>query len=138
VAVIALVLARFIQSTWHTLRTDAEFRALFYVVTFLLGAGMFFYWRIEHWSLIDSFYFSVITLATVGYGDLAPTHTISKLFTIVYIFIGLGTLLLFINKMTELATTQSPDKKGIVPRLHRAAHLHHVEAGEEESPVDKP
>lgn len=35
-------------------------------------------------------YFSVITLATVGYGDLHPTIPISKIFTIVYIFLGVG------------------------------------------------
>ena len=134
--VMFLVFFRFFQATWHTLRTDPEFRALFYLVTFVLGVGTIFYWRTEHWTLFDSFYFSVITLATVGYGDFTPTHTLSKLFTIVYIFVGLGTLLLFINKMTELATTRSPDHKGIIERLRHRSHPH--DDVKEESTTDHP
>lgn len=59
-------------------------------------------------SLFDSFCFGVIMLTTVGYGDPTPTRTLSKAFTIVYIFVGLGTLLLFINKMAALTTDHSP------------------------------
>lgn len=123
--VLLLVVISFVRVTWHTLRTDPGFRALFYFVAIILVAGTIFYWRTEQWSLFDSFYFSVITLATVGYGDLTPTRTISKAFTIVYIFVGLGTLLLFINKMAELATTRSPDDPGLAPRLRHRVHAHH-------------
>ena len=35
-----------------------------------IGVGSVFYHFIENWSWIDSIYFSVITLTTVGYGDL--------------------------------------------------------------------
>jgi voltage-gated potassium channel Kch len=41
-------------------------------------------------SAVDSLYFSVVTLATVGYGDLAPKTTEGKLFTIVYLLVGIG------------------------------------------------
>lgn len=56
----------------------------------LLILGTVFYSFQEGWSYIDAFYFSVVTLTTVGYGDLHPTTTASKLFTVVYIFIGVG------------------------------------------------
>lgn len=44
----------------------------------------FYYRAAEGWSLIDSLYFSVATAATVGYGDMVPDNTHSKVFTIFY------------------------------------------------------
>ena len=43
----------------------------------------------EGWNLLDSLYFSVVTLTTIGYGDLSPSTAASKIFTIFYIFVGL-------------------------------------------------
>jgi hypothetical protein len=76
---------------------DPQFRALGFLVVVLLGSGTVFYWRFEGWTVIDSLYFSVITLTTVGYGDLAPTTTLTKVFTMVYVLIGLGILVAFLS-----------------------------------------
>ncbi len=76
---------------------DPEFRALSGLVAILLTAGTIFYWREEGWSILDSLYFSVITLTTIGYGDMAPTSSASKVFTIVYVLIGLGVLVSFLS-----------------------------------------
>ena len=76
---------------------DPQFRALSALVVILLASGTVFYWRFEGWSVVDSLYFSVITLTTVGYGDLAPTTTSTKLFTVVYILLGLGILVSFLS-----------------------------------------
>ena len=59
-------------------------------------SGTLFYWRVEGWSVLDSIYFSVITLTTVGYGDLAPTTAAGKVFTILYGFAGIGIILSFV------------------------------------------
>ncbi|CAM6087667.1 unnamed protein product [Calypogeia fissa] len=41
-------------------------------------------------TFIDSLYFCVVTLSTVGYGDLVPSSTAGKLFTSLYVFVGFG------------------------------------------------
>jgi len=51
---------------------------------------MIFYSHSEKWGYLDALYFSVITLATVGYGDLHPTNPVSKIFTIFYVLMGVG------------------------------------------------
>lgn len=78
------------RTLWRGVREDPEFRALVVAMGFILGGGTLFYWRAEGWSLVDSLYFCVITMATIGYGDLAPTTPLSKLFTVVFVILGIG------------------------------------------------
>tara|TARA_Y100000310_G_scaffold113212_1_gene111733 strand:+ start:2563 stop:2883 length:321 start_codon:yes stop_codon:yes gene_type:complete len=58
-----------------------------------LGIGTVFYYNVENWSWITSFYFSVTTLSTVGYGEFYPTTELSRLFTSIYILLGVGIML---------------------------------------------
>ena len=68
------------------------------LATFLtLMTGTVFYHLVEKFSWIDAYYFSVVTLATVGYGDLVPRTDVGKLFTTLYIFIGVGIITTFIT-----------------------------------------
>ena len=69
---------------------DPWVRRLLAVTLALIMTGSLFFWLIEGWSLIDAIYFSVITLATVGYGDLVPTTVPGKIFTMVYVLCGVG------------------------------------------------
>lgn len=76
---------------------DENYRDLLFTTVIVLGAGTLVYHYLEEWSWIDSLYFSVITLTTIGYGDFAPATDEGKLFTIFYIVVGLGIILSFIN-----------------------------------------
>ena len=58
------------------------------IVVILAGvAGMMTF---EHRSLLDSFYFVVVTIATVGFGDIYPVTPAGKLLTIAIILVGVG------------------------------------------------
>jgi len=59
------------------------------VAVFFIALGTVFYHYIEHLTWLDSLYFTVVTLATVGYGDIVPKTDLGKLFTIFYIIIGI-------------------------------------------------
>lgn len=87
--IIRYILA-FIHKNITGVEPPAGFLASLGILFFLLLTGTIFYAHIEKWSYLDALYFSVITLATVGYGDLHPTSPASKIFTIFYIFIGVG------------------------------------------------
>merc|ERR1719320_870159 len=44
----------------------------------------------EDWGFWESLYFCVITISTVGYGDLTPTTVLRKIITILYLYIGIA------------------------------------------------
>ena len=69
-----------------------ETRALLMLATLVLVVGVVFYMNVEHWTLINAIYFCVVTLGTVGYGDITPTTDAGKLFTIAYIIVGLSVI----------------------------------------------
>lgn len=76
---------------------DEEYRSLLIISIAILAIGTVAYHFIEGWTWIDSLYFSVITLTTIGYGDFSPQTDVGKLFTIFYILLGLGMILSFIQ-----------------------------------------
>ena len=78
-----------------------KYRSLIIWVLFTLVIGTVFYHNVEGWSWLDSLYFSVVTLATVGYGDLAPATEYGRAFTIVYIMLGLGLLTSFAAMLAQ-------------------------------------
>lgn len=46
---------------------------------------------------VDALYFSVVTLCTIGYGDIVPDTTFTKLFTCVFILVGFGFIDILLN-----------------------------------------
>ena len=85
---------------------DDAFRATLFLFVGLLVAGTLVYSFLEGWSPLDSLYFSVVTLATVGYGDLHPTTDLGKAFTIVYILTGVGVLVVFASRVVNTMVDQ--------------------------------
>ena len=75
------------------------------ITVVILGTVVFH--LLEKWSWIDSLYFTVITLATVGYGDLTPTTPVGKLFAVIFVISGVGIFLAFLNKVMERRVKRS-------------------------------
>jgi hypothetical protein len=88
---------------------DESFRALTFSVALLILAGSVFYSIHQGWRLLDSFYFSVMTLTTIGYGDFAPSGDLARLFTIAYALSGIGLLVAFVG---EIARRSIADRAG--------------------------
>ena len=67
-----------------------------------LLAGTLGYHFIEGWPLFDSLYMTVITLATVGYGETHPLGIAGRAFTIFLIIGGIGTVTYAFSAVTAL------------------------------------
>ena len=89
---------------------DKEFNALVVIFLAILISGTAFFTLVEKWSIIDSMYFCVMTIATIGYGDFAPTTTLSKLFTIGMALSGIGIFVLIVTKLAQALTRKEIEK----------------------------
>lgn len=86
----------------HGIKNDVEFRILFFFLVTLLAGATLFYCREEGWSVIDSLYFSVMTMSTIGYGDFVPTTTLSKTFTIIFALLSIGVFVALMSKIVGI------------------------------------
>jgi len=106
------MLRRFVRAIVDAWRSDVAFRILLALVLSLLVSGTTFFTLVENWSVLDSFYFSVTMLTTVGFGDPAPTTVLGKIFTILYIFVGLGVIGGFINVLAKHTFAKTEETRG--------------------------
>ncbi|WP_417523999.1 potassium channel family protein [Marinovum sp.] len=64
--------------------------ALVVTIVLLVAGGTVFFRLVEGWSWLDSYFFTVITLSTVGYGSIVPATALGKIGTTVFILLGIG------------------------------------------------
>lgn len=62
------------------------------VLLSLLALGTVGYHFIEGWSLLDSLYMTVITIATVGFGEVHRLSSEGRVFTMILVIAGVGAL----------------------------------------------
>ena len=90
----------FLRTLWELFK-EPQYRSLLVWIIGLLLVGMIFYRQVEGWSWLDALYFSVITLSTVGYGDLSPDTSAAKIFTMVYIVSGISIFVSFASMLVK-------------------------------------
>ena len=102
---------RLLVATRHGIKDDPEFRALLILLLTLLAGATYFYWQVEGWSVIDSLYFSIMTMSTIGYGDFVPTTTFSKVFTIIFAILSIGIFVAVVSKLVSIMLKQKQSSK---------------------------
>lgn len=67
---------------------SARLRLPLVLVAVAVAYGTLGYQAVEGWGWLDAFYMTVITLTTVGYGEVHPLDAADKLFTISLLALG--------------------------------------------------
>ncbi|MBV6634737.1 MAG: two pore domain potassium channel family protein [Mameliella sp.] len=83
--------------------TRLRFLTLALTLAGIIAAGTVFFRLVEGWSWLDSYFFSVVTLSTVGYGELVPQTPAGKIGTTVFILLGLGVFAVAIQQFGVFA-----------------------------------
>ncbi len=95
-----LTLLRFLRAlrrAWG----DELFRTSFFLTLMILLSGTMFYALVEGLRWVDALYLSVVTLTTLGYGDFTPATDLGKIFTVIYLFSGMGVLVTCITRLAR-------------------------------------
>lgn len=102
----SLTFIRFFRALSRGFR-EPKFRRLVFIVVALLSSGTIVYHFVEGWDIIDALYFSMTTLTTVGTPMLYPNTIVGKIFTMVYLMVGIGVMLSLLTKLAEEAKKEA-------------------------------
>ena len=111
-------LGRALAAVWR----DPETKALPVVAGVLVLTGTLFYWRFEDWTIVESLYFCIVTLTTVGFGDFSPSTTGTQIFTIFYILTGFGVLVALLTSVAEQYLRLKAEGGRTRPRMRGRRH----------------
>ncbi len=113
---------------------DPAVQTLAIVLAIVLTIGTIFYWRVEEWSLLDSLYFSVVALTTVGLGDFAPETNAGKVFTIIYLISGVGLMMAFATAIVQRSRLWTRVEARVTKRRDDSDESDEPEAGPPSAP----
>ena len=101
------------------------FLVVLLVVVVLARLGLMI---IEDLSLPDALYFTIVTVATVGYGDIHPATLGGKILAVVLIITGVGTFLGVLANATEIMLNRR-ERKARIEKLNMVMNLFFSEIG---------
>ncbi|HKK86041.1 MAG TPA: potassium channel family protein [Roseovarius sp.] len=104
------------------------------MLVLIIAGGTVFFHHVEGWSWLDSYFFTVVTLSTVGYGELVPATAMGKIGTTVFILVGLGIFAVAIQQFGAFAVRKREEHtEWLIARL---GHRHPDLEGEPEAAND--
>ena len=107
-----------------------QFRLRIFIMLFLANMllGTFGFMLTEGISLGNAIYFSIVTITTVGYGDIHPATTAGKILAIALIITGVGTFLGVVANVTEIFL-EKREKKVRMQKLNMVIGVFFSEIG---------
>ncbi|KAF5176612.1 Two-pore potassium channel like [Thalictrum thalictroides] len=82
-------------------------QAFFLLIIYLSLGVLIFCLNRHHFTstethpVVDALYFCIVTMCTIGYGDITPTSTSAKLFSIMFVLVGFGFIDILLSGMVS-------------------------------------
>ncbi len=71
------------------------------MLALVVGMGTLGYMAIEEWGLLDALYMTVITISTVGFGEVHPVSDQGRMLTMIILISGLGVMGYLVGTLTQ-------------------------------------
>lgn len=86
-------------------------------VLYAMSIGSLIFGLSEGWRFIDSFWFSFVTLTTIGFGDFTPTLPLTRVFFVFWVIYGLGAMSVFLGEITDAFKRQREEETKAIARV---------------------
>jgi len=96
---------------------------LVFIPILIITLGVAGYIIIEGWSITEALFMTVITLTTVGFGEVRPLTVAGRWFTITLIILGVGTVFYSLGVSSEYLLTANVSTRLRTRRMRKAIEL---------------
>lgn len=93
-------------------RTNRRLHGALVVVGIVILFGVLGYRILEKWTWLESFYMTIITISTVGFTEVRTLSPLARIFTIVLILGGVGSIALLGSNFVEWVIEQQAGRAG--------------------------
>ena len=102
----------------------------------IVASGTVFFHYVEGWTWLEAYFFTVITISTVGYGKLVPVTALGMIGTTVFIFVGLGVFVVAIQQFALYHMKKREEHtEWLIARLGNEQEQDPPAANEDDEPI---
>ncbi len=105
------------------LRRENLFRLMGVIVVLILAGAVGLTWFEENRSFPDAIWWAIVTLTTVGFGDIAPVSLGGRLIGVVLMFFGIGVLGMFTATIAGVFVEQRMRRERGMEAYHGEGHI---------------
>ena len=84
---------------------------IFYLNSFIVLVGSSILSVVEEKSFSDSLWWALVTVTTVGYGDIVPNSIFGKWLAVLLMLVGIGTIGMLTSALTNFFVKENPDEQ---------------------------
>lgn len=90
---------------------------IFYLNSFIVLVGSSILSVVEEKSFSDSLWWALVTVTTVGYGDIVPTSIFGKWLAVLLMLVGIETIGMLTSALTNFFAKDNPDEQKKLDKL---------------------
>ena len=84
---------------------------IFYLNSFIVLVGSSILSVVEEKSFSESLWWALVTVTTVGYGDIVPNSIFGKWLAVLLMLVGIGTIGMLTSALTNFFVKENPDEQ---------------------------